>query len=375
MKRVHTLCVMLSVALGLSVGGVPSKAHAASDSAAVSAKKKKPAGKPASPQPAAKPKPKAAPDRLSNSGRVMPVVARRPDRALIAGTAVAAGAAVGVMSRGQAEGLHRTPDPLDLKSAVAHVEDLDTREVLFSKNSEAVLPIASITKLMTALVVADAGLNLDETLTITEADVDTEKHSSSRLRVGYTMSRRDALHLALMSSENRAAHALGRHYPGGLQAFVAAMNAKAHSLGMNDSRFVEPTGLSSSNVSSGPDLARLLRVTNDKPLIRELSTSPGQVFTFNGRPLQFNNTNALVKSNQWDINVSKTGFISEAGRGLVMHVKIEGRRLAIVLLDSFGKASRLGDANRIRKWLETHHAEVAPVKVQAPALQQRERRT
>ncbi len=374
MKRVQTLCVMLSVALGLSVGAVPSKAHAASDAAAVSAKKKKPAGKPASPQPASKPKPKAAPDRLSDAGRVVPVaVARRP--AAVAGAAaVAAGAGVGVMSQGQAAGLHRTADPLDLKSAVAHVEDLDTREVLFSKNSDAVLPIASITKLMTALVVTDAGLDLDETITISEADVDTEKHSTSRLRVGYSMTRREAMHLALMSSENRAAHALGRHYPGGLQAFVAAMNAKAHSIGMNDSRFVEPTGLSSSNVSSGPDLARLLRVTNDKPLIRELSTSPGQVFTFNGRPMQFNNTNALVKSNQWDINVSKTGFISEAGRCLVMHVKIEGRRLAIVLLDSFGKASRLGDANRIRKWLETHHADVAPVKVQAPALQ-RERRT
>lgn len=375
MKRLHTLCVMLSVALGLSVGVAPSKAHAAGDNAAYSAKKKKSANKPAGPS-SVKPKPKAAPDRLSDSGRVVPVVARRSPRAAMAaaGVGAAAVAGAGIMSQGQAAGLHRTHDPLDLKSAVAHVEDLDTREVLFSKNSGAVLPIASITKLMTALVIADAGLDLNETITITDDDVDTEKHSSSRLRVGYALSRRDALHLALMSSENRAAHALGRTYPGGLQAFVAAMNAKAHAVGMHDSRFVEPTGLSSSNVSSGPDLARLLKVTNDKSLIRELSTSPGAVFHFNGRPMQFNNTNALVKSNQWDINVSKTGFISEAGRCLVMHVKIEGRRLAIVLLDSFGKASRLGDANRIRKWLETHNAEVSPIRVQAPALQ-RESRT
>lgn len=354
MKRLQQLCVMLSLALGLTAGAMPAKASPGGEPAAAASKKKKATPK-STPAPSGKPKSKPAPDRLSKSGSIVPAVARRADKP-----------AVGVMSQGQAAGLHRTNDPLDLKSAVAHVEDLDTREVLFSKNSDAVLPIASITKLMTALVVAESGLDLDETLSITDEDVDTEKHSSSRLRVGYQLSRRDAMHLALMSSENRAANALGRHYPGGLSAFVVAMNAKAKALGMTDSRFVEPTGLSSSNVSSGPDLARLLKATNEKPLIRELSTSHEHTVTFNGRPVQFRNTNALVKSEQWDINVSKTGFISEAGRCLVMHVKIEGRRLAIVLLDSFGKASRLGDANRIRKWLETHHAVVAPIKVEAP---------
>jgi D-alanyl-D-alanine endopeptidase (penicillin-binding protein 7) len=226
---------------------------------------------------------------------------------------------------------------------------------------------------MTALVVSESGLDMNETLHITDEDVDTEKHSTSRLRVGYSLTRRDAMHLALMSSENRAAHALGRHYPGGLSAFVTAMNAKAQAIGMADSRFVEPTGLSSSNVSSGPDLARLLKATNDKTVIRELSTSHDHTVVFNGKPMQFRNTNALVKSNQWDINVSKTGFISEAGRCLVMHVKIEGRRLAIVLLDSFGKASRLGDANRIRKWIETHPSGLAPIKVETQGQQRNAR--
>lgn len=257
-------------------------------------------------------------------------------------------------SHGHAAGWHRFSDPLALQSSVVHVEDIDTKEILFSKNSNAVLPIASITKLMTALVIIEAHQDLNEILVISEEDVDTEKHSSSRLRVGYTLSRRDAMHLALMASENRAAHALGRYYPGGIRNFVAAMNTKARNLGMFDSRFVDPTGLNSSNVSSGPDLARLLKAAQEKSLIRELSTSTEHQVFFNGRPLQFRNTNALVKSNHWDINVSKTGFIQEAGRCLVMQARIEGRRVAIVLLDSVGKAARLADANRIKRWLETH---------------------
>ncbi len=353
MKQLNA--IVMSVGLMLSLVAQASFALPAShaDVVKVSAKKKKAAANKAAP--AAKPqKAKPVVDRLS-SRSVVPAVVRRAD------------AAPAPASLGQLTGLHKTNDPLSLKSAVAHVEDLDTKEVLFSKNSSAVLPIASITKLMTALVITEAGQDMNEMLTITEEDVDTEKHSTSRLRVGYTLSRRDALHLALMSSENRAANALGRHYNGGVQTFVNAMNSKASALGMSDSRFVEPTGLSSSNVSSAPDLSRLLKAAYDKPLIRELSTSPDHVVAFKGKPMQFRNTNALVKSNDWDIGVSKTGFISEAGRCLVMNVKIEGRRLAIVLLDSMGKASRLGDANRIKRWLESNHASVAsPVKIETP---------
>ena len=267
----------------------------------------------------------------------------------------------GTNSIGQLNGLHNDIDPLALKSAVAFVEDVDTKQILFSKNPNAVLPIASITKLMTALVVTDARLDLNETLQVSNEDIDTEKNSRSRLPVGAELSRADMMHLALMASENRAANSLGRHYPGGLPAFVAAMNAKAKSLGMKDSYFVEPTGLSSQNVSSGPDLAKMVAAAYKVDLIREFSTSQSHTVELGHRKVQFNNTNPLVKSNDWDISVSKTGFISEAGRCLVMHTRIEGRRLAIVLLDSFGKYSRLGDANRLKKWIEAQpHLLVRP---------------
>lgn len=280
-------------------------------------------------------------------------------------------------SIGHLTGLQKVDDPLDLKSSVALVIDGDTDQVLFSKNPEAVLPIASITKLMTALVVTEAGLPLEETLVVTAQDVGATSGSRarSRLRAGTELSRGEMLHLALMSSENRAAYVLGRTYPGGINAFIQAMNAKAHLLGMHDTRYVEPTGLSSDNRSSAQDLALLVRAAADHPIIRDLSTSPGAVVPVGRQQLQFNTTNGLVRSPEWDIAVQKTGYISAAGRCLVMQAQVAGRNLIMVLLDSAGKYSRIGDAERIRKWLASApfvpSAMAAPVPIQplpAPRL-------
>jgi|JI10StandDraft_1071094.scaffolds.fasta_scaffold502611_1 D-alanyl-D-alanine endopeptidase (penicillin-binding protein 7) len=254
-------------------------------------------------------------------------------------------------SFGQALGLHGSTDPLDLKSSVALVVDQDTNEVLFSKNPGAVLPIASITKLMTGLVVAESRASLDEVLTVTQDDIDTEKGSRSRLAVGTQLTRGEMMHLALMSSENRAANALGRHHPGGLPAFVEAMNRKAAALGMRDTHYVEPTGLSSRNQSSAQDLAVLVRAAHQVPLLRELSTSQEAQVAVGHRVMQFRNTNGLVSNPQWDIGLQKTGYIAEAGRCVVMQAQLAGRKLIMVLLDSTGKYSRIGDAERIRKWL------------------------
>ncbi len=254
-------------------------------------------------------------------------------------------------SFGQLYGLHNTADSLALKSSVALVLDSDTNEVLFSKNSQAVLPIASLTKLMTAVIVTEAKLPLNEPITVTQDDIDTEKFSRSRLKVGTTLSREEMLHLALMSSENRAAHALGRSYPGGIEAFVAAMNRKALELGMKDTHYVEPTGLSSNNQSSARDLATLVMAAQEHPMIREFSTSPEYQVEVGNRPTQFRTTNALVRSPAWDIVLQKTGYITEAGRCLVMQAKMAGRRLTMVFLDSAGKYSRIGDAERVRRWI------------------------
>lgn len=270
-------------------------------------------------------------------------------------------------SFGQIAGLHAASDPLDLKSSVALVMDQDTNEVLFSKNPQAVLPIASLTKLMTALVVTEAKLPLDEVLTISQDDVDTEKGSRSRLTVGTQLTRGEMMHLALMSSENRAAHALGRHYPGGLEAFVAAMNRKAIELGMPATRYVEPTGLSSRNQSSARDLATLVKAAHHYPLIRELSTSPEHQVAVGHRNLQFRNTNGLVRDPDWNIGLQKTGYISEAGRCLVMQAQLAGRQLIMVFLDSAGKYSRIGDAERVRKWVNQHITAAAPLRA-TPAM-------
>jgi len=254
-------------------------------------------------------------------------------------------------SMGEMAGLRSTSDELTLRSSVALVVDQDTEEVLFSKNPQAILPIASITKLMTAVVVTEAQLPLEETLTVSQDDVDTEKGSSSRLRIGTQLTREEMLHLALMSSENRAAHALGRNYPGGLSAFVQAMNAKAQALGMSDTHYVEPTGLSSRNQSSARDLATLVKVAHTNPLIRELSTSPAYQVEVGNRQMQFHNTNRLVSSPAWDIGLQKTGYIAEAGRCLVMQASMAGRKLIMIFLDSSGRNSRLADAERVRRWI------------------------
>ena len=268
-------------------------------------------------------------------------------------------------SFGQMIGLHESADSLELKSGVALVLDQDTDEVLFSKNSQAVLPIASLTKLMTAMVVTQTGQTLDEPITITDEDVDLEKGSRSRLRVGTQLRREEMLHLALMSSENRAANALGRNFPGGLPAFVAAMNQKARALGMNDTNYVEPTGLSSRNQSSARDLATLVKAAHEVPLIRELSTSHEYMVEVGNRPVQFRNTNGLVKSPDWEIGLQKTGYISEAGRCLVMQAKMAGRHLIMVFLDSAGKYSRIGDAERVRRWLTASVPGVIPAAAEA----------
>lgn len=258
-------------------------------------------------------------------------------------------------SVGHKAGLQSSVDLLNLKSSVALVIDQNTNEVLFSKNDKAVLPIASLTKLMTGLVISGAHLPMDEMIEITQDDVDTEKGSSSRLSVGTVLSRGELLHLALMSSENRAANALGRSFPGGSPVFVQLMNAKARSLGMLSTVYVEPTGLSSKNQSSAHDLVKLVDVAYGDPLMRELSTSPGYQVAVGKRTLQYNNTNRLVKNPSWDIGLQKTGYISEAGRCLVMQTKVAGRSLIMVFLDSAGKLSRLGDAERVRSWVESIH--------------------
>lgn len=323
----------------------------------IAAERKKAVAKPATTKVAATAKRSLAADR----GRATKVAtakgARRAAKVAVAAAAVAVPAK---LSFGQQAGLHTTNDPLDLQSSVALVIDQDTHEVLLRKNDLAVLPIASLTKLMTALIVTEAKLSLDEPLTITQDDIDTEKGSRSRLSVGATLSRGEMLHLALMSSENRAANALGRTYPGGLDVFVAQMNAKARQLGMADTRYVEPTGLSSKNQSSARDLAVLVNAAYGNALIRDLSTSPGHEVAVGRRTLQYTNTNGLVKNPSWDIGLQKTGYISEAGRCLVMQTQIAGRKLIMVFLDSAGKFSRLADAQRVRRWVETSASIAGP---------------
>lgn len=254
---------------------------------------------------------------------------------------------------GDMAGLNHTHDVLDLKSNVAFVMDQATSEVLFEKNSRVALPMASITKLMTALVVIDSQQDMNEVLEVTNQDVDYEKNSGSRLRVGAQLSRTDMLHIALMSSENRAASALGRNYPGGLQSFVKRMNEKARMIGMTDTVYVDSTGLSSRNVASGRDLAKLVSAAYNYPIVRQYSTDVSYIVEPGGRPLQYSTSNGLIKNPEWDIGLQKTGYISEAGRCMVMQAKIEGRPVVMVFLDSKGKHSRMGDAGRVRKWLQT----------------------
>ncbi len=255
------------------------------------------------------------------------------------------------ISWGHRVGLHKVQDDLHLKASAVYVVDQASGRTLLRKNDEVVLPIASLTKLMTALVLTAAKLPMDETITVTEDDVDRERHSRSRLPVGSTLSRSEALHLALMSSENRAAHALGRTFPGGLAAFVTAMNAKAHDLGLKNTSFVEPTGLSNGNQSTARDLAVLAAAASRNALIRDYSTTSRHEVLLGRRAVRYNNSDRLVKSQRWDIHLQKTGYIVEAGDCLVVNATMAGRNLIMVLLDSADARSRIADAERIRRWV------------------------
>lgn len=309
----------------------------------------------------------AAPNRTGSSANPSkrPVATAQPPRQQAqvpqrqvrpVATAAAAGSvatAAAVVSYGERMGLRRVQDPLNLNSSVALVMDAETNEILLGKNDTAVLPIASLTKLMTGVLIADAQLPMDEMITITSADVDRLKNSGSRLAVGSRLTRGEALHLAMMSSENRAAHALARTYPGGVDHFVRLMNQKAATLGMSDTRFVDPTGLSSLNQSSARDLAILTAASHERSVLRELSTSPGYELDVGRHVLAYRNSNRLVKSDAWDIGLQKTGFIREAGRCVVMQVNVAGRQLIMVLLDATNNNARLGDAERLRRWVES----------------------
>jgi serine-type D-Ala-D-Ala endopeptidase (penicillin-binding protein 7) len=241
----------------------------------------------------------------------------------------------------------------DLRSSAFYIFDESGSKVLAARNEGVAAPIASITKLVTTLVVLGAGQPMSEMITITRDDVRETPGSNSRLAPGARLSRADLVHLALMSSENRAAHALCRTYPGGMQACVRAMNDKAKSLGMRTARFVEPTGLSSDNVSSPADLAKLVRAAAANPTIRQYSTDPDHTVYIRGRALEYRSTNSLVKKPDWQVRVQKTGYNAEAGRCLVMQAVIDGRDVVIILLNSWGKLTRIGDANRVRDWMES----------------------
>lgn len=387
--RFRRVLMGVGLVLGLTLLGQASVAHAAASSSkvakkntkastakaparkrdAVAAKKprttvskassaRKPAASVAS-KPKARVKVQMAGGKTTTLHKV--AVKQKPSAGARSSSVVRAAALAPRLSMGETLGLRAMDDPLELNSSVALVIDQETNEVLFSKNDSAVLPIASLTKLMTGLVIADADLDMSTPITITSDDVDTYKGSSSRLAVGSTLSRGELMHLALMSSENRAAHALGRTYPGGLKEFVRLMNLKAASLGMADTRYVEPTGLSSLNQSSARDLATLVSVAYERPILRSLSTSPGHEVDLGRRTLHYNNSNRLIKNPDWEIGLQKTGYISEAGRCLVMQAKVAGRQLIMVFLDSAGKLSRVQDAERVRRWVEVQTMDTQPM--------------
>jgi D-alanyl-D-alanine endopeptidase (penicillin-binding protein 7) len=255
-------------------------------------------------------------------------------------------------------GFARAGDGPKLRSAVALVQDAESGETLYEKNSETILPIASITKLMTAIVVLERGLDLEERVAVSADDLRATRSSRvrGRLRPGSMLTRDELLLLALMASENRAAAALARTFPGGTESFVAAMNAEAARLGLHDTRFADPTGLSPDNVSSAQDLARLVKAAHGYPLIRDYSTRSSAHVRARGGTVGYRNTNSLVRSDHWDIELSKTGYISQAGRCLVMHMRVASRDLVVILLDSWGKYTRIADARRIRQWLESSAA-------------------
>jgi serine-type D-Ala-D-Ala endopeptidase (penicillin-binding protein 7) len=346
-------CLVVSWILGpasaVAQSGVSAeKASSKSSAAAKPASTAKPQGKPASATAARPTKPAQNTKTARSANSPKKNVARAPVQGFRASKVKAE---PGYNSMGTRLGLRSELADLSLNSSAVMVMDQASGEVLLEKNADAALPIASITKVMTAMVVLDAGQPLDESIVIAREDTQLEKYSASRLKVGASFTRAELLHLALMSSENRAANALGRSYPGGLPAFVVAMNDKARALGMTSSTFVEPTGLSSSNVASPRDLAVLVNAAHHVPLIRDYSTDRDAVVRVGGRQQQFRNTNALTRDETWDIGLSKTGFIRDAGKCLVMQARLDQREVIIVMLDAEGSAKRLADAERIRRWL------------------------
>lgn len=330
-KATLTLCIVLAFSLALPEPGL------AAGSATTSATQKK----------SAKPATTKAKSRATGKKAKTPTTAQKK-------RTVKASARTSARSKSTSQ--WRETQKLVIQSSSAIVTEQNGGAALYQKNADVVAPIASITKLMTAMVILDGTPNLKETITITEADVDTLRGSRSRLRVGATMPRESALLLALMSSENRAANALARHYPGGIPAFLAAMNIKAQALGMRDSRFEDPTGLNSNNVSTAHDLVKMVVAAHRYPLIREFTTTPEATVSVSGQELAYHNTNPLVKSASWDVGLSKTGYIQEAGKCLVMQARVAEKPVVIVLLDSAGKLTRVGDANRIRRWMESVYA-------------------
>lgn len=274
---------------------------------------------------------------------------------LIGFSVAASAASSGAAAAAPASKMTLDVSKLRLGSANALVLDAKAGQPIYAKGADTVTAIASVTKLMTAMVVLDADQALDEPISIDIADLDLLKGSRSRLRLGSELSRREMLRLALMASENRAASSLARYYPGGSEAFVEAMNRKAQGLGMTRTRFVDPTGLSSENVSTARDLALMVKAAAGYELIREATTTASYDVEVQptGEVLGFKNTNSLVRAGQWDIQISKTGFIREAGRNLVLLANIASRPVVIVLLDSFGRLTRIGDAVRVKYWLET----------------------
>lgn len=353
MKIRNTVLTVLSVfALAAGVAG---SAHAAAQRAAKAAPAAKSAAKKT---PVAKGATAAKSSRVARSARGGKLARAQADKQALSprGRALAAAVFHRAMTTQVTADMDHDGNPL-LQSAAFMIAEQATGNVILEKNSDAVLPIASITKLMTAMVVLDARLGLADQLIISQDDVDTLRGSSSHVPVGIELSREDMLRLALMSSENRAAAALARNYPGGKPAFVAAMNRKAASLGLRDTRFSDSTGLNSANVSSARDLVKMVSAASRYPLIREFSTTANYMVSLNGRPRQFNNTNALVSSPDWQIGVSKTGFINESGKCLVMQAWLLNKPMIIVLLDSFGRFTRVADAQRVKRWLESAAAQ------------------
>jgi len=285
---------------------------------------------------------------------------KRPKRVRVAVTRSMEPVVPAMPSLATALGLRNQHDQLNLKSTVVLVVNQDTKDVYYEKNPSVSLPIASISKLMTAMVMLDAKLPMDEALVINAEDAHIYKHS--RLAEGTILTREDALHLALMSSENRAAYTLARNYPGGLPAFIAAMNRKAKELGMEHTHFEDPTGLTSENVASAEDLTRMLNAAYQYKIIREFSTWPDMTMMIANRPQKFLNTNRLVRAGDMDIGLQKTGFINAAGRCLVMQARINNTPLLLVFLDSVGTQSRFADAVRVRDWYERMPSGAQPIR-------------